>query len=479
MNNIIEMRLMDIILLVIMIPTLLVMYFREYPKNWPGRKFILGIRNREEFRKDEVKTAIDTIVSQARRRALIIMIVSFVLMGLVFLIPDDITRVMLWTILIIVDLIVMAVPFMRGNKEMKTLKRQLGIVSAKGTTYVDLKGAGTVRALKPVSVIIPNIVAAAVFVISLLIDLKIIDLADMTGRSAEAPAFSLTSMNGSMFFIGLIMIPIAIMMDKIRNEVISDNSDINMNYNRAKKKVQAGSIVSMCWLNTGMIVISSILIILTQSSLVSLILLAVYMVILMAGLILMVTRMLAIDRRYAKDMNIEADDDDKWILGSFYYNPDDRRLNVEKRMGVGATINIGHPAGKVIMAVSAVFVAAAIFGIIFIAILAKSPMTVRIDRGTLVCNQLIDTYKVPLDKIRSPELLDGDAIHHLHREVGTAIPPVFTGTFAVDGQSGCNVFLNLDADRMIRFEADGRTYYISAATAEDTERAYYEMTSVD
>ena len=384
MNNIIEMRLMDIILLVIMIPTLLVMYFREYPKNWPGRKFILGIRNREEFRKDEVKTAIDTIVSQARRRALIIMIVSFVLMGLVFLIPDDITRVMLWTILIIVDLIVMAVPFMKGNKEMKTLKRQLGIVSAKGTTYVDLKGAGTVRALKPVSVIIPNIVAAAVFVISLLIDLKIIDLADMTGRSAEAPAFSLTSMNGSMFFIGLIMIPIAIMMDKIRNEVISDNSDINMNYNRAKKKVQAGSIVSMCWLNTGMIVISSILIILTQSSLVSLILLAVYMVILMAGLILMVTRMLAIDRRYAKDMNIEADDDDKWILGSFYYNPDDRRLNVEKRMGVGATINIGHPAGKVIMAVSAVFVAAAIFGIIFIAILAKSPMTVRIDRGTLV-----------------------------------------------------------------------------------------------
>ena len=144
-------------------------------------------------------------------------------------------------------------------------------------------------------------------------------------------------------------------------------------------------------------------------------------------------------------------------------------------MGVGVTINMGHPAGKVITAVSAVFVAAALIGIVFVAILAKSPMTLKVDHATLVCTQLIDMYKVSVHDIKSPELLDGDAIHHLHREVGTAIPPIFTGTFAVDGQSGCRVFLNLDADRMIRFEAGGKTYYVSAATAEETEKIYEKI----
>ena len=40
------------------------------------------------------------------------------------------------------------------------------------------------------------------------------------------------------------------------------------------------------------------------------------------------------------------DQDDLWKLGAFYYAPDDPRLMVEKRMGLGLTINFGHPAGE-------------------------------------------------------------------------------------------------------------------------------------
>ena len=42
------------------------------------------------------------------------------------------------------------------------------------------------------------------------------------------------------------------------------------------------------------------------------------------------------------------DDDEYWIAGMFYCNPSDKRVNVEKRAGFGATINIGHPVGKFI-----------------------------------------------------------------------------------------------------------------------------------
>ncbi|WP_311530974.1 DUF5808 domain-containing protein [uncultured Anaerococcus sp.] len=47
------------------------------------------------------------------------------------------------------------------------------------------------------------------------------------------------------------------------------------------------------------------------------------------------------------------EDDDNWILGStIYNNPDDPALFVNKRIGVGMTINIGRPMGKAILVIS-------------------------------------------------------------------------------------------------------------------------------
>lgn len=39
------------------------------------------------------------------------------------------------------------------------------------------------------------------------------------------------------------------------------------------------------------------------------------------------------------------DDDARWVLGLFYYNPGDPSVFVEKRSGIGYTVNFGHPLG--------------------------------------------------------------------------------------------------------------------------------------
>jgi uncharacterized membrane protein len=44
-----------------------------------------------------------------------------------------------------------------------------------------------------------------------------------------------------------------------------------------------------------------------------------------------------------------AKDPSFWRFG-FYYNPDDPRLNVPKLSGLGLSINLAHPLGKVVMA---------------------------------------------------------------------------------------------------------------------------------
>ncbi|OPJ56080.1 DUF1648 domain-containing protein [Alkalithermobacter paradoxus] len=44
---------------------------------------------------------------------------------------------------------------------------------------------------------------------------------------------------------------------------------------------------------------------------------------------------------------IHRDDDNYWKLGLFYYNPDDPSLWIEKRFGIGWTVNFAHPIGIV------------------------------------------------------------------------------------------------------------------------------------
>lgn len=42
--------------------------------------------------------------------------------------------------------------------------------------------------------------------------------------------------------------------------------------------------------------------------------------------------------------------DERWKLGVFYYNPDDAALFVERRFGVGYTVNLGHASAWIILA---------------------------------------------------------------------------------------------------------------------------------
>lgn len=61
------------------------------------------------------------------------------------------------------------------------------------------------------------------------------------------------------------------------------------------------------------------------------------------------------------------DDDDKWILGSIYYNKNDPAWMVEKRLGVGWTVNFAHPKSWIAVGGLVVF----IIGSIVMSVLLK------------------------------------------------------------------------------------------------------------
>lgn len=53
-----------------------------------------------------------------------------------------------------------------------------------------------------------------------------------------------------------------------------------------------------------------------------------------------------------KEVTYREDDENWYVFGTCYYNPDDPSFMVEKRVGIGSTVNFAHPGGKVMAVVS-------------------------------------------------------------------------------------------------------------------------------
>ena len=463
MNN----HIFDIVMLAIMVPTAIILFFYEYPKKWKDRKLIFGVRNREEFKNTDVASKVDAITGRCRRHAGIILIISFAIMGLMCLIPDFTLRMVVWTIFIMIDIVLLIVPFSRGNIEMKSLKREIGI-NSKGLSYSEFTNAGTIHALKISRVVIPCIVGFIIVGAALFYDLGIYSFGSITSSGD----LMITEMLAAFLFVGIIMIPIAVIFDRMRNEVISEDSDINANYNRAKKKNWADTNVFIVWVNTIFIALAFLGMVFFQTETASIAAIIAYMLLIIGGLGLFVRKNLAIERRYRKETSIEADDDDYWILGSIYYNPDDKRLNVEKRAGIGATINMAHPVGKVIGVIMVLALIGALIVMVWIAVLSKTPTSLKYEDGRIVCHQMRDDYVIPADSVEDMIMLSGTKELDMFRVSGYSMDPVYKGNFTVEGEKGCKIFLNTEVDVYLRFTYDGKTYYVNGGTAEETEKVY-------
>ena len=55
------------------------------------------------------------------------------------------------------------------------------------------------------------------------------------------------------------------------------------------------------------------------------------------------------DTNNIESKNIVRDDDNLWKYGVYYYNPEDPTLFVEKRFGIGWTLNFGRPMSWIIL----------------------------------------------------------------------------------------------------------------------------------
>ena len=347
-----------LMLVICIVSSAVLLFAMGFPKNPEKKKIIFGVRDNPKFHEGEAAAKLKAIASSCRKSALIITVLVCVMSVILLFLPESNITVFVLTMLVF-GLFVIAIPFGKGNTELKNLKKELGITKT-GVVYTDLTNTNVVHSLKLPWIILPTAVALAGTIAAILIDLGVINIVPAVEK------YALTMMSLSFLFVALLFLPIAVMMDNTRNMVISKDSNINANYNRAKKKTWADMMISTSWANALFLISYLILIMFVNNDIVMVAAIIVYIVMIMTIVIIGVINQKAVEKRYERDTDLELqDDDDFWILGMFYYNPNDTRLNVEKRFGYGGTVNIAHPAGKVIMIVIALMLIAAIIFIIW------------------------------------------------------------------------------------------------------------------
>ena len=398
---------MTLSLLACGVPILLIVYgvMRYYSRAQGGLLF--GARVEPGWTEEpEVRAIRKTFVRQMNRYALLLLVLQ---LGLL-LIPYVSIAMTVWVIWMIAAIVVLEIPYVRANHALRRWKAERGYVrSGEQRRLVELKGLGQLRCVRWLDFLWPGIVCAA-------------SCAAPVWLVKETPEkWLLVGTLATFLLVEVIFGVAAVWMDKTRNAVISTDSRVNLNYNRAKRML---------------------------------------------------------NKAYQSQMDlpiVSMEDDDCWLGGLLYYNPDDRRVNVEKRVGVGFTINMATPVGKVFSAVIALLiVGTVVFCGAFTIPMELCPLKLSVERDILTAAQVREDYSIPVDAIEDLELVQ--SLPSLTRVNGTGMPKLSKGTYR-DRDTGerCELFLNPENGEFLKFTAGDTTYYMSAADDEQTVEIYNEL----
>ena len=169
-----------------------------------------------------------------------------------------------------------------------------------------------------------------------------------------------------------------------------------------------------------------------------------------------------------------VDEDDRWILGLFYYNPDDSHLVVNERVGLNSSFNLARQAGKAIAVLLVLLLASIPFFGTLMADEMTSPVSLELSGETLSARHSLTSYEIPLDDIESVEVLD--ELPQMTRTFGGAADTFLEGDFSSERYGALKVCLDPEAGPWLLVRTtDGTTYLLGATDAGETQAAARDL----
>lgn len=170
-----------------------------------------------------------------------------------------------------------------------------------------------------------------------------------------------------------------------------------------------------------------------------------------------------------------VDEDDRWIWGMIYYNPNDARLTINNRTGVGTTINLARRSGQILMGLGlALLLACPLVGVWMMG-MERAPVELEVTETEIIGSHYGGEWSVALEDIGSVEVLKERP--PLRRVAGTGMESALTGQFNADGWGRVTVCIDPRTGPWLLVTAeDGKLFLFGASEEGAVEEIAAKLT---
>jgi hypothetical protein len=174
-----------------------------------------------------------------------------------------------------------------------------------------------------------------------------------------------------------------------------------------------------------------------------------------------------------QNSGIDTDESQFWMSG-FYYNPNDKRVWVEKRFGIGTTTNMASWFGKL----TYVFLAAIIIGTIALSIflmpLDFGSVELEVKNNVVFINAPMYNDSFSLADIQVIKQVND--LPKMSKRYGGDSDNFYVGSFDVQGYNKCSVYVHRNIPPYIFVTLSDRIVILNGDTPEKTKSFYLLLT---
>lgn len=180
------------------------------------------------------------------------------------------------------------------------------------------------------------------------------------------------------------------------------------------------------------------------------------------------------NRLLYSDENVIIQDDDEYWGMFIYNNPNDSRVIVEKRYGVGTTINFGSKKGKIITWVFSIFMIIIMVPVIVIvAVMANADYSMVVSGDNVVIDAPLYGTTFNLAEIQSIDIIN--TLPKSTKTNGSQTSKLEIGYFNVDGYGKSELYIKNDIHEIIVIKLKDKYIFINADSYDMTDKYYNQL----
>lgn len=384
-------------------------------------------------------------LEQFKRQELLVCI-GLMLLGIPGIFQEFSMSFSLWFVWMVACIIVPYIPYVLCNRDLKRIKAEHGWKrpSAADTVTVDLAAIPDRKWLSPWAF-------APALVLSL--------LPMLWGRSFWF-----------MYLLDTIMIACCWLgyryLFRNRAEIVDSNTSVTVALTRIRR-CQWGKMWLLCAYSLALINW------LAAFTMYSPTFMTVAMVVFTAILVVASLRIEFQTRRLQEKLTADSgkdfyvDDDDKWLGGIVYYNPNDSRLLINERVGTNSSVNLAKPAGKLLYGFVAILILTLpLWGLAF----GDSEINTDIGTDSIFIKGGMHEYNIKVEDITDVQLLE--ELPAIARTAGTGLPELLGGNFSSKEYGKLKVCLDPTSPPFVLVETEEQTYLLGTKDAQQTTAIY-------